>query len=409
MSEYYVGLELVGEEIMKLKALGIIAATGLAVFSLAACSAAPGGSTSSSKGTEIGTNFKLGYDLELSGAVAAYGNAGKKGADLAVDEINKAGGIDGKQIKVISKDNKSDNVEAATVTSNLINNDKVNAIIGSMTSGAVKSMTPNVTKGGVPLVTPVGTDDTLTVTKGKVNDFIFRSTFQDSYQGKVLANYSTDKLNAKKVVLYYDNSSDYAKGIAKSFEKTYKGKIVDKVTFQSGDKDFQATLSKIKSEYFDAIVMPGYYNEAGLIVKQARELGITQPILGGDGFADPTFISLAGNTGASNIYYVSGYSGRTPANDITKKFISAYKAKYQAEPSMFDALSYDAVYMVKQAAEDTKAKTSVDVKNGLAKLKGFTGATGGITVDKEHNPVKDAVVVKLENGQEASETIVKPS
>lgn len=132
------------------------------------------------------------------------------------------------------------------------------------------------------MVTPAGTDDTLTVTNGKVNDYIFRSTFQDSYQGKVLANYTTNELKAKKVVLYYDNSSDYAKGIAKSFEKTYTGKIVDKVSFQSGDKDFQATLSKIKSEDYDAIVMPGYYNETGLITKQARELGIEQPILGGD-------------------------------------------------------------------------------------------------------------------------------
>ncbi len=208
--------------------------------------------------------------------------------------------------------------------------------------------------------------------------------------------------------MYYDNSSDYAKGIAKAFEKTYKGKIVDKVTFQSGDKDFQATLSKIKSEDFDAIVMPGYYSEAGLITKQARELGLQQPILGGDGFADPTFIALAGDAAATNVYYVSGYSGKTPANEVTKRFIAGYKAKYQTEPSMFDALSYDAVYMVKQAAEDTKAKSSVDVKDGLAKLKGFRGATGDISVDKDHNPVKDAVVVKLENGKEASETIVKP-
>ena len=202
---------------MKFKTLGIIAVASLAALSLAACGAAPGGNSAASKGTEIGKTFKLGYDLELSGGVAAYGNAGKNGANLAVDEINKAGGINGKQITVISKDNKSDNAEAATVVSNLINNDKVNAVIGSMTSGAVKSMTPNVTKGAVPLVTPAGTDDTLTVTNGKVNDYIFRSTFQDSYQGKVLANYTTNELKAKKVVLYYDNSSDYAKGIAKSF------------------------------------------------------------------------------------------------------------------------------------------------------------------------------------------------
>lgn len=393
---------------MILKSLGIIAAAGLAALTLTACGAAPGASSAASKGTEIGKTFKLGYDLELSGGVAAYGNAGKNGANLAVDEINKAGGIDGKQITVVSKDNKSDNAEAATVVSNLINNDKVNAVIGSMTSGAVKSMTPNITKGAVPLVTPAGTDDTLTVTNGEVNEYIFRSTFQDSYQGKVLANYTTNELKAKKVVLYYDNSSDYAKGIAKSFEKTYDGKIVDKVSFQSGDKDFQATLSKIKGEDFDAIVMPGYYNETGLITKQARELGIEQPILGGDGFADPTFITLAGDAAATNVYYVSGYSAKALATDTTTKFIAAYQAKYKSEPSMFDALSYDAVYMVKQAAEDTKAKTSVDVKDGLAKLKNFKGATGEITVDKDHNPVKEAVVIKLENGKEASAILVKP-
>lgn len=393
---------------MILKSLGIIAAAGLAALTLTACGAAPGAGSAASKGTEIGKTFKLGYDLELSGGVAAYGNAGKNGANLAVDEINKAGGIDGKQITVVSKDNKSDNAEAATVVSNLINNDKVNAVIGSMTSGAVKSMTPNITKGAVPLVTPAGTDDTLTVTNGEVNEYIFRSTFQDSYQGKVLANYTTNELKAKKVVLYYDNSSDYAKGIAKSFEKTYDGKIVDKVSFQSGDKDFQATLSKIKGEDFDAIVMPGYYNETGLITKQARELGIEQPILGGDGFADPTFITLAGDTAATNVYYVSGYSAKALATDTTTKFIAAYQAKYKSEPSMFEALSYDAVYMVKQAAEDTKAKTSVDVKDGLAKLKNFKGATGEITVDKDHNPVKEAVVIKLENGKEASATLVKP-
>lgn len=393
---------------MKLKSLGIIAAAGLAALTLTACGATPGSGSAASKGTEIGKTFKLGYDLELSGGVAAYGNAGKNGANLAVDEINKAGGIDGKQITVISKDNKSDNAEAASVVSNLINNDKVNAVIGSMISGAVKSMTPNITKGAVPLVTPAGTDDTLTVTNGKVNEYIFRSTFQDSYQGKVLANYTTNELKAKKVVLYYDNSSDYAKGIAKSFEKTYDGKIVDKVSFQSGDKDFQATLSKLKGEDFDAIVMPGYYNETGLITKQARELGIEQPILGGDGFADPTFITLAGDAATTNVYYVSGYSAKALANDTTTKFIAAYQAKYKSEPSMFDALSYDAVYMVKQAAEDTKAKTSVDVKDGLAKLKNFKGATGEITVDKDHNPVKEAVVIKLENGKEASATLVKP-
>ncbi|GFH43526.1 branched-chain amino acid ABC transporter substrate-binding protein [Lactococcus hodotermopsidis] len=394
---------------MKLKSFGLLAVAGLAALSLAACGAAPGGgATSSTKGNEIGKTFKIGYDLELSGGAAAYGHATEDGANLAVKEINAAGGIDGKQIKVISKDNKSDGAEAATVVSNLVNNDKVVAIVGSATSGAVKAMTPNATKAGVPIMTPPGTDDALTVNNGKVNEYVFRTTFQDSYQGKVLASYATTDLKAAKVVLYYDNSSDYAKGIAKSFKETYKGEIVDEVPFQTGDKDFQAALSKIKDKDFDAIVMPGYYAETGLITKQARELGIEQPILGGDGFADPTFVQLAGNAAATNVYYVSGYSDKAPASDRAPEFVKAYKAEYKKDPSMFDALAYDAVYMIKDAAEAGKVKNSVELAKALAKIKDFDGVTGEITVDKDHNPVKSAIVVKLVDGKEDSATIVKP-
>jgi branched-chain amino acid transport system substrate-binding protein len=373
---------------------------------LSACSAAP--KSSSSEGTSIGSTFKIGGDLELSGGVSAYGSAIKEGAELAVAEINADGGIDGKKVVLTSKDNKSDNAEAATIASNLISNTKVNVIYGPATSGGAMSLLPTAAKGAVPVVSPTATSDAFTVTKGKVNEYAFRNCFQDSFQGKVLANYAQNHLKATKVVMYYDNSSDYAKGIEAAFEKNFTGTIVDKVTFTSGDTDFQATLSKIKDEGFDAIIMPGYYNETGLITKQARALGINVPILSGDGAADPAFIELAGNEAASNVYYVSGYSAAVNLSDKTSAFVKAYKGKYGEEPGMFAALAYDGIYYIKQAQESSHAKNSKDLAEALAKVENFTGVTGEMTIDEEHNPVKSAIVVKLDNGAVASSEVVKP-
>ncbi|MDR2976430.1 MAG: ABC transporter substrate-binding protein [Streptococcaceae bacterium] len=388
----------------KLFTLATVLATGFALLS--ACSAAP--TSSSSAGTEIGKTFKIGEDLELSGGVSAYGTAIKNGASLAVKEINENGGIDGKKIVMTSKDNKSDNAEAATVASNLISNNKVNVIFGPATSGGAMALLPTATKSSVPVVSPTATADAYTVTKGKVNQYAFRNTFQDSFQGKVLANYAEKNLKAEKVIMYYDNSSDYAKGIEAAFEKNFKGSIVDKVTFTSGDTDFQATLSKIKGEEFDAIIMPGYYNETGLITKQARALGISVPILSGDGAADPAFIELAGKEAASNVFFVSGYSATVTLSERASEFVKAYKEKFNEEPGMFSALAYDGIYYIKQAQEKSHAKTSKELAEALAKVKDFTGVTGEMTIDSEHNPVKSALVIKLDNGEMTSSEIVKP-
>ncbi|MDR0299520.1 MAG: ABC transporter substrate-binding protein [Streptococcaceae bacterium] len=377
---------------------------GLAL--LAACSAAP--SSSAGSGTAIDKTIKIGYDLELSGGISAYGNFVKKGADLATEEINKSGGIDGKQIVLSTKDNKSDNAEAATIASNLISNNKVNVVFGPAASGGAMSVLPTVSKSAVPVLSPTATADNYTVTKGKVNSYAFRNAFQDSFQGKVLASYADNTLKSKKVVIYYDNSSDYAKGVEAAFEKNYSGTVVDKLTFASGDTDFQAALSKIKSESFDTIIMPGYYAETGLITKQARALGITAPILSGDGSSDPTFVQLAGNAAATNFYYVSGYSPDVALSSKTADFVKAYKAKYNEEPNMFSALAYDGIYYIKQAEENSHAKTSKDLAAALAKVKSFTGVTGEMTIDSNHNPVKSAIMVKLDNGAVASTTVVKP-
>ena len=376
----------------------------LAALVLVGCNKSPD-VTANATGTTIGDTLKIGVNLELTGSVAAYGNAEKNGINLAVEQINKAGGVNGKKIEVITKDNKSENAEASTAATNLAVQSQVNAMIGPATSGAVAAASLNAQKTGVPLLTPSGTQDDLTIDKDGVKKYIFRTTFQDSFQGQVLAQYAYQNLNAKKVVLYYDNSSDYAKGIAEEFQRVYPGEIVTVATFASGDKDFQSALTKFKDLDYDAIVMPGYYTETGIITKQARDMGIEVPILGPDGFNDDSFGDLAGVANTHDVYYVSGYSTKTALSDKATQFIEAYKKKYGSEPNMFAALAYDSVYMIAEAAKGSK--TSIGIADNLAKLSQFDGVTGTMTIDKHHNPIKTALMVKMENGAEASAEAVE--
>ncbi|UWM90580.1 ABC transporter substrate-binding protein [Streptococcus parauberis] len=376
----------------------------ISLMSLAACDAAPPSSTSNAKGTEIKKTIKLGLNLELTGPVSAYGGAEKVGAQMAVNEINHAGGVNGKKIELVTKDNKSENAESATVTTSLATQNNVNVIVGPATSGAAAAASPNATAAAVPLITPSGTQDDLTIARdGKTYDYIFRTTFIDSYQGDVMSTFATDQLKAKKVFLFYDNSSDYAKGIAKQFKKVYKGKIVAEATYQSGDTDFQSALTKYKNKSFDAVIMPGYYQETGTIIKQAREMGITAPIVGPDGFADDKLVELGGKENVTNVYYLSGYSEKTSKK--AAKFAKTFKAKYGSNPSMFAALGYDSVYMAAKASGN--AKSSKDISKALAKLKDFKGVTGTMTIDKHHNPIKSVSVIGLTKGKETSTTVIQ--
>ncbi|WP_165211693.1 ABC transporter substrate-binding protein [Streptococcus tangpeifui] len=383
-----------------------IIATGmllLAAVTLVACGKSPD-VTSNAAGTEIGDTIKIGVDMELTGPVSAYGSAENQGIKLAVKEINKAGGVNGKKLELVTKDNKSDNAEASTSATNLAVQSQVNAIVGPATSGAVSAASLNAQKTGVPLLSPSGTQDDLTIDnlngKTQTKQFVFRTTFRDSFQGQVLAQYASENLQAKKVVLFYDNSSDYAKGIADEFKKTYKGEIVSTKTFAAKDTDFQSALTSIRDLDYDAIVMPGYYTETGLITKQARDMGISAPILGPDGFSDKTFVSLAGKKNTTNVYYVSGYSTKIALSGKANDFISNFKETYGSEPNMFSALAYDSVYMIAAAAKG--ADNSIELASNLAALKNFEGVTGKMTIDKYHNPIKSAVMVKLDNGTESS-------
>ncbi|HFI0578352.1 TPA: ABC transporter substrate-binding protein [Streptococcus suis] len=382
---------------MKTRKFAVALATFASAALLAACGTVSS-TNSSAQGAAIGDTFKIGYNLELSGAVSSYGQNEEKGANLAVKEINAAGGIGGKKIEVITKDNKSETAESATVVTSLAS-EGANIVIGPATSGAAAAAIPALTSAGVPMITPSGTQTNLVVNdQGQVQEYFFRATFTDGYQGQVMAKYATEKLSAKKVVLYYDNSSDYGKGVAEAFKESYTGEIVSEITFASGDKDFQAALTKLKDVEFDAIIMPGYYNETGTIVKQARGLGITQTVLGSDGFDSPQFTELATDSAATNVYYLSGYV--TTASDRAKAFSEAYKKEYNEEPNMFAALAYDAVYMAAKAAEG--AADSKALKDNLAALKDFEGVTGTMSVDAEHNVVKSVYIVGLTDGEQSS-------
>lgn len=384
------------------KVMSVITA-GAAVMMMAGCSVAK---NSSSKGTtQDNDTVKIGVNMELSGTAAGYGNAQKQGIQLAAHEINKAGGIDvnghKKRIKLIIRDNKTSIATSASVAAQLTTKDKVAAIVGPATTNAGTAEIPNITKASVPSVSPSATDPKYTLQKsGKVQPYVFRACFQNNFQGESAAKFVTQKIKAKRVAIFADNSSDYGTGLAKAFKDTFKGKVVDSQTYSEGDKDFNAVLTSFKSKKIDAIYVPGYYTEVGLIVKQARQMGIKVPIVGSDGMADPKLAQIAGAKNATNVYYTTPFSTRVAAKNPTAvKFMKAFKKRYNSEAPTFSALAYDSVYMVKEAIENEKSDASTKIAQGLAKIKDFDGVTGKITVNKTHDPEMPIAIEKMTNGK----------
>ena len=391
------------DNISGIKKVMKVVITGVAAFMLAGCTVAK---SSSSTGTKQDKDsVKIGVNMELSGAAAGYGNAQKQGIQLAVSEINKKGGIDvngrKKKIKLIMRDNKTAISTSASVAAQLATKEKVAAIVGPATTNAGTAEIPNITKAKVPSVSPSATDPNYTLQKnGKVQPFVFRACYQNNFQGGSAAKFVMNNIKAKRVAVYTDNSSDYGNGLAKAFKKTYKGKIVDSQTFSEGDKDFNAVLTSFKAKKVDAIYVPGYYTEVGLIIKQARQIGIKAPIVGSDGMADPKLVQIAGAKNASKIYYTTPFSTQVAAKDPTaSKFMRDFKNRYHEEAPTFSALAYDAVYMIKEAIENEKSDDSAKITKGLEQIKDFTGVTGKITVDKDHNPEKPIAVEELINGK----------
>jgi branched-chain amino acid transport system substrate-binding protein len=388
------------------KFASLFLATSLLAGVLAGCSSGDEGS--SSKG---GDTIKIGANLELSGAVASYGSSEAEAIDLAVEEINAAGGIDGKKIELIKVDNKSDAAEATSAAIKLTNQDKVTAIIGAATSGNSVAQVQIATDNKTPMISPSGTSTTVTVGEdGKVNPFTFRTAFIDPFQGTVAANFAANKLKVKNVAVYADNASDYAKGLASSFIKDFEaagGKIVAKESYVAKDTDFRSTLTRIKAANPDFIFIPGYYEEVGLIVKQARELGITVPLMGADGWDSPTIVDLAGADALNNTYIITAYSSEDP-DGLAKSFADKFKAKYGKDPNSFNALGYDTVYLLKDAIERAGSLDGTKIRDAIESTDKLELVTGLYSVDENHHPIKSATIIEFVDGKQVFNTKVNP-
>ncbi|MDF2987816.1 MAG: livK [Eubacterium sp.] len=380
---------------MKKRKLTVLLAGCLLVSSLTACG---GGGKANSNEIKIGINY------ELSGGVASYGQSSVDGIMLAIDEINAAGGIDGKKLVPVKYDNKSEPAEAITLANKLISQDNVLAILGPATSGSFKSEISVAEKKKVPVISGSATADDVTVDASGLKNYAFRICFSDSFQGTGMANFALKDLSAKKAVIIKDSSSDYAKGLAENFTKTFTaagGTIVGEEAYVAKDKDFNAILTKIKGLDFDVVYLPGYYEEAGLIIKQARALGIDKPILGADGFDSPDLAKLAGNAALSKVYFTNHYSSLDKDPTVTK-FIDDFKKKYNKEPDAFNALGYDLAKFVADGIKRSKSADREALKEALASTKDFVGVTGSFSIDENHNAVKSIVVIGLENGAQAT-------
>jgi len=367
---------------------------------------------SSDSGSGKGDTFKLGLNLELSGAVASYGQSESEGIELAVDEINADGGIDGKQIEIIKVDNKSDGAEATNAAIKLITQDKVSAIIGAATSGNTVAQVQIANDNKTVLLSPSGTSPTVTVGEdGSVNEFAFRTSYIDPFQGTVAANFAADTLKVKKAVIYADNASDYAKGLAESFKNDFEaagGEVVLEEAYVAKDTDFRSTLTRIKGANPEFIFIPGYYEEVGLIIKQAREMGITVPLMGADGWDSPKLVELAGPDALNNTFITNHYSSEDPDSKI-QEFVTNFGDEYDGKsPDAFNALGYDSVYLLKDAIERADSTDSTKIKDALAETEGLSLVTGVYTVDENHHPVKSATILEYKDGKQVFNTKVNP-
>lgn len=357
--------------------------------------------------------LKLGANMEMTGTNASFGQSGVKGIQLAIKEINAKGGIlDGKKLSLVIADTKSEPSEAAISLQKLIANDKVVAVIGPMTSSSVIAGAEINQSSKVLGISPAGTNPAVTVNPatGKTREYLFRTAFIDPFQGLVMANFASKTLKAQTAVLYIENTSDYAKGLGKFFEETFVkngGKIIGTEAYLQKDTDFKATLTKIKALNPEVVFLPGYYQEVGLIIKQARELGITAIFLGGDGWDSVKLPEIAGKGSLANTYFSNHYSPDDSSKEV-KTFVIAYKKEYNEIPDGFAALSYDSTMMIADAIKRAGSADTVKIRDELEKTDGFKGVSGIMTFNDKHDPIKSAVIIEFGDGKQVFKEKINP-
>jgi branched-chain amino acid transport system substrate-binding protein len=342
-----------------------------------------------------GDVIKIGEVGSMTGDEASFGISTHQGVELALKQINAAGGVKGKQIVDIALDDQGKPDEAATAVTKLITQNNVVAILGEVASSRSLAMAPIAQRYKIPMISPTSTNPDVT----KKGDYIFRACFLDSFQAKVMARFALDNLKFKKVAILRDVKNDYSVGLSNFFTEIFKqsgGTITIDQSYSAGDKDFKAQLTAIRATNPEAIYVPGYYGDVVLIGRQARELGIKAPMMGGDGWDSPKLKEIGGE--ALNGYYISNHYSTGDKNPKTQDFVAKYKAAYGGLPDSMAALAFDSTYMLVDAMNRAKSLSPSDIRDALATTKDFDGVAGKITMDAGRNPVKSAVVLKVVNG-----------
>ena len=359
-------------------------------------------------GIVIAKEVKIGVVLPLTGGIAAFGETSKRGLDLAHEQNAKLS--NGDTVKLVYVDDRSDKVEAASAAQKLIDKDKVAVILGEVASSNSMAMAPIAEKAKTPMITHASTNPR--VTKGK--KYVTRACFIDPFQGAVMAKYALDN-GMKKAVVVTDAKQDYSVGLSKAFKKAYTaggGKIVKQVLINSGDKDFNAQVATIKAANPDIIAFTGYYNEAALLAKQARNMGVKTPFIGADGVGFPELVQIGGKA-VEGFMYTDHFNEAAASSPEAKAYVEAYHKKYNKTADSMGALAADAYGMILNAmnacVKEGKASDDKECINAhLRNTKDYKGITGVISINEEGNAVKSAVVNEVKDGKFEYKTTVNP-
>ena len=353
-----------------------------------------------------GGPIKIGVYGDLTGQTSSFGQSTRNGAQMAADEINAAGGINGRQIQLVHEDDQGEPGKAATVVAKLINQDQVRALIGEVASSNSIAAAPNAQEAKVPMISPSSTNPKVT----QIGDYIFRVCFIDPFQGEVMAKFAVNTLKAKKAAILFDSNSDYSKGLVQFFKAAFTklgGTIVAEKAYAQRDRDFTGQLTAIRDTAPDVIYVPGYYQEVGVIAKQRKQLGIKAPLLGGDGWDSPQLWDLGGD--ALNGSFISNHYSVDDPTPVIQNFVKRYKAKFSGiAPDAIAALGYDATMVMADAIKRAGGTECVALRNAIAQTANYKGITGVITLNNERNAVKPAVVLELKDKKFVYKETINP-
>ncbi|CUH95677.1 putative secreted protein [Propionispora sp. 2/2-37] len=356
-------------------------------------------------------DIKIGMVYELTGNTASYGTSAANGANLAFKQINANGGVLGKQIQIVTADNKGEPSESANAMTKVITQDRVAAVTGFTVSSCGIAGSVVAEDNKIPFVAAATVNPKVTVDEatGKAKDYTFRACFIDSFQGTVGANYALNSLKAQKTAILVDNSSDYSKGLARVFKEVFSrqgGQIVAEEAYLQKDQDFKSTLTAIKAQNPDLLYIPGYYEDVGKIIKQARELGITVPILGGDAWDSPRLAELGGAQALNNTYFTNFYSVEDK-NPVSNDFVEAYQKEYGQLPDSMAAMGYDAARLLVDAIKRAGSTDADKIREALAATRGFDSVSGKMDLNASHDAVRGVVIMEMKDGKQVYKETIK--